>query len=106
MRAHEVKLLQPLLDWADARNSVRLIGPTQAEQRAPTVALDLGSASYPVAEELARRGIMASGDDFYAVRPLEAMGVDPKKGVLRLSFTHYTTKAEIDQLLNALDSVL
>ena len=106
MRAHEVELLQPLLDWADARNSVRLIGPTQAEQRAPTVALDLGSASYPVAEELARRGIMASGDDFYAVRPLEAMGVDPKKGVLRLSFTHYTTKAEIDQLLNALDSVL
>lgn len=34
------------------------------------------------------------------------MGVDPDKGVLRLSFTHYTSRAEIDQLLNALDDVL
>ena len=106
MRAHEVELLQPLLDLANTRNSVRLIGPTLAERRAPTVALDLGRASYSVAEELARHGIMAFGDDFYAGRALEAMGVDPKQGVLRLSFTHYTTKAEIDQLLNALDDVL
>jgi len=37
---------------------------------------------------------------------LEAMGVDPAKGVLRLSFTHYTTRAEIDQALSALDAVL
>jgi selenocysteine lyase/cysteine desulfurase len=34
------------------------------------------------------------------------MGVDPAKGVLRLSFTHYTTPAEIDRLIGALDRVL
>jgi selenocysteine lyase/cysteine desulfurase len=34
------------------------------------------------------------------------MGVDPAKGVLRLSFTHYTSAAEMDQLLTALDKVL
>ena len=49
---------------------------------------------------------MAGGGDFYGSRPLQAMGVDLKKGVLRLSFVHYTTKAEIDQLLTALDDVI
>jgi selenocysteine lyase/cysteine desulfurase len=34
------------------------------------------------------------------------MGVDPAQGVLRLSFVHYTSEAEIQQLLKALDAVL
>ena len=49
---------------------------------------------------------MAGGGNFYAVRPLRAMKVDPGHGVLRLSFVHSTTRAEIDQLLTALDDVL
>ena len=49
---------------------------------------------------------MAGGGDFYAGRALNAMGVDTDKGVLRLSFTHYTTEAEVDQLLGALDTVM
>ena len=106
MRAHETALLQPLLDAVKSRNSVRLIGPAEADGRAPTVALALNRPSEEVAAELAKHGIMAGGGDFYAGRVLEAMGVDMEKGVLRLSFTHYTSKAEIDQLLNALDDVL
>jgi selenocysteine lyase/cysteine desulfurase len=35
---------------------------------------------------------------------LQAMGVDTDKGVLRLSFVHYTSKAELDRLLEALDA--
>ncbi len=106
MRAHETALLQPLLDWASSRNSVRLIGPDKAEARAPTVALDLGRAALPVAQKLAERGIMAGGGDFYAVRALKALGTNPDDGVLRLSFTHYTTQSELDQLLNVLDDVV
>jgi len=49
---------------------------------------------------------MAGGGDFYASRPLQAMGVDPQKGVLRLSFVHYTSQSEVDHLLMALDQVL
>lgn len=106
MRAREVALLQPLLDALTARNSLRLLGPTQAETRAPTVAVALNRPAEPIAAELAARGIMAGGGDFYAVRALNGMGIDPDQGVLRLSFTHYTTKAEIDQLLNALEDVV
>jgi len=106
MRAHEVKLLQPLLDYVNAKNSVRLIGPSHAAGRAPTVALELAQAGEPVAAELAAHGVMAGGGDFYAVRALKAMGVDPEKGVLRLSFVHYTSEAEMQQLMEALDRVL
>ena len=49
---------------------------------------------------------MAGGGDFYGVRVISALGEDPDHGVLRLSFVHYTTKAEINQLLNDLDAEL
>ena len=106
MRAHEVTLLQPLLDYVSAKNSVRLSGPAQAGERAPTVALASQENAESLAKNLVKHGVMAGGGDFYAHRPLEAMGVDMGKGVLRLSFTHYTSRAELDQLLNALDDIL
>lgn len=106
MRAWETALLKPVLDAVKDRNSVRLLGPSEADARAPTVALALTRPGAAVAKDLAARGIMAGGGDFYAVRPLEAMGVDAENGVLRLSFVHYTSRAEVDKLLNALDDIL
>ncbi|WP_170366983.1 aminotransferase class V-fold PLP-dependent enzyme [Ruegeria arenilitoris] len=106
MRAHEVELLQPVLDALKDRNAVRLIGPSDAERRAPTVALAVNRNAESVAADLSKHGIMAGGGDFYAVRPLTAMGVDLEQGVLRVSFTHYTSRNEIDQLLEAFDRVL
>jgi selenocysteine lyase/cysteine desulfurase len=106
MRAHEVRLLQPLLDYLAARNDVRLLGPRRAEMRAPTVAAETARPGEEVAAALATHGIMAGGGDFYAVRPLQAMGVDPAKGVLRMSFVHYTSHAEVEALIRALDQVL
>ena len=106
MRAHEVAVLQPLLDYLAAKNSVRLLGPGRAETRAPTVAIDCATPGEDLAARLAPFGIMAGGGDFYALRPLQAMGVDPAKGVLRLSFVHYTGAADIDRLTDALDQVL
>jgi selenocysteine lyase/cysteine desulfurase len=106
MRAHEVALLQPLLDHLGQRNDLRLIGPRDAGARAPTVAVALDRAAEPVARALAAHGIMAGGGDFYAVRALEGMGIDPGAGVLRLSFVHYTTADEVTRLRTALDAVL
>ena len=52
-----------------------------------------------VARELADHGIMAGGGDFYAVRLLDALGVDQKNGALRLSFVHYTSEEEVSHLI-------
>jgi len=106
MREHEVALAQPLLDYVSAKNSVRLIGPAEATRRAPTVALALAGDARQAAAKLAPLGILADGGDFYAQRPLSAVGVDLSKGVLRFSFVHYTSKAEVDALMGALDQVL
>lgn len=106
MRHHEETLLQPLLDYLAEKNSLRLLGPTDARLRAPTVAVELAGPGEAIAARLAEFGIMAGGGDFYAVRPLQSMEVDPEKGVLRLSFVHYTSAAEIARLIDALEEVL
>ena len=106
-RTHEEILAQPILDYVLSKNSVRLLGPSDAANRAPTIAIQLKNASaFEVAEKLAQQGIMTSAGDFYAVRCLEAQRIDPQTGVLRLSFVHYTAKTEVDGLLNALEDVL
>ncbi len=106
IRAHEVALIQPLLDYLAARNDLRLLGPRDAGRRAPTVAVALDRRAEPVSVGLAKHGINCWAGDFYAVRPLTAMGVDLDKGVLRLSATHYTTADEVARLIAALDQVL
>lgn len=69
----------------------------------PTLAVDCGNSCADIAAELAASGIMAGSGDFYAVRPLKAMGVDPAQGVLRMSFVHYTGEDDIERLVLALD---
>ena len=55
---------------------------------------------------MGKRGIMSGAGHFYAVRLLDAMGVDPARGVVRLSFVHYTSPQEMTQLIEALDAIL
>ena len=105
-RDHEKLLAQPILDYLSAKNSVQLVGPASAESRAPTIALKLQISGEEAAKKLVPFGVMAGGGDFYAVRPLAAMGISPEHGVLRLSFVHYTAQEDIDRLLNGLDHVL
>jgi selenocysteine lyase/cysteine desulfurase len=106
MRAQEVRVVAPLLDYLAARNDLRLIGPRDPAARAPTVAVALDGPAAPVAEALAAHGIGAGAGDFYAVRPLTAMGIDLGQGVLRMSLVHYTGPEDVARLIAALDAVL
>ena len=105
-RDHEKRLMEPLLEFLAGRDDVRIIGTATPEGRAPTIALDTQRHPAEIAEDLAELGIMAGSGDFYAVRTLQALGIEPERGVLRLSFVHYTTEGEIDQLIAALETVL
>lgn len=105
-RAQETALLGPLLDYLRGRNDIRLIGPAAAEQRVPTLALALREPGFAVSRRLSKHGVMTGGGHFYAYRLLQGLGIDPEHGVLRLSFVHYTTPEEIEQLIKALDAEL
>ena len=106
MRAHEIELLQPLLDYLGDKNSVRLLGPRDAAKKASTVAVAMPQTGAEAASRLVEHGIMAGGGNFYGARCLQGQGIDPDHGVLRVSFVHYTQKQEVDKLITALDQVL
>jgi selenocysteine lyase/cysteine desulfurase len=106
-RAHENDLLERLLDFLKSRQDVKLIGPSSLNERAPTVSIipknkDLDT----VYDILTQHQLMLGKGDFYAVRPLMAMNIQRPPGVLRISFLHYTSMAEIDQLIKGLEAAL
>lgn len=110
-RDHETALLGGVLATLAALPSVRLLGPSTVEtgglHRCPTVAfVPLEREPDDVASALAEHRIMASAGHFYAYRVLQGLDVDPGRGVVRVSFVHYTSPEEIDRLVAALHSVL
>jgi len=107
LRSAELPLLATLLDFLARRRDLRVLGPLAAEERAATVsfvpaALDPGD----VVRALARRGFMAGNGNFYAVRLLEAMNVNPASGAVRLSLVHYNSPAEVAGVIEALEQIL
>ena len=106
-RAHESKLLQPLLDFLSAHPKVRLIGKTSAPERAPTVGFTAeGWRSHDLAGRLAEFKLGVGVGHFYAYRLIEALGIDTEDGVVRISFVHYTSAEEVRRMVRALESIL
>jgi selenocysteine lyase/cysteine desulfurase len=110
-RQREASLLPAVLDRLAAHPAVRLLGPgatgTGGLHRCPTVAF-VPTDRHPeqIADELSRRRIMCSAGHFYAYRVLQGLGIDPERGVVRLSWVHYTSDGEMANLMTALDDVL
>lgn len=105
-QSHEKELLQPLLDYLAARDDVRILGANDAAVRAPTVAVEVQGDPEHIAARLAEHQVMCWSGNFYAYRLVEAMGLNPESGALRLSFVHYTSMQDVEQLIVALDEVL
>ncbi|SFR39624.1 Selenocysteine lyase/Cysteine desulfurase [Robiginitalea myxolifaciens] len=106
-RGHEMELLAPLLEFLGSRKDLRIIGPSSLENRAPIVSfLPLKKDLKTVYDGLTKNQIMAGYGHFYAVRPLIDMDIPRDPGVIRLSFVHYTSPAEIQQLIAGLESAL
>ncbi len=110
-RAHEDVLTPRLLGALADRDDVRLLGPAtlgaRGLHRCPTVAfVPLRHEPSDVAHELVQRGVQTSSGHYYAARVLDGLGVDPDRGVVRLSFVHYTSPGDLDRAVGALDEVL
>jgi len=59
-----------------------------------------------VVRALAQRGFMAGNGNFYAVRVLQAMNVNPDRGAVRLSMLHYNSSDEVKGVIEALEQIL
>ena len=106
-QTHEKKLLTPLLGWLRNRNDVRIVGPDDPELRAPTVSIiPQKKRISEVVSVLTEHKLMVGSGDFYGVRPLLDMNIPLDPGVLRLSFLHYTSEQEIEQLISGLTAAL
>jgi selenocysteine lyase/cysteine desulfurase len=106
---HEASLAVPLLDYLQHSPGVRLLGKAHCRDgdRAATIAFrPLRESAASVAAALQSRGIGTENGNFYAPRLLESLGIDPADGVVRLSLVHYSSRAEVDRILQALDEVL
>ena len=96
---HENELLNKLLTFLRSRKDVRIVGPDSGKERAPIVSiLPIDKSVKRVYAKLTDQKLMLGMGNFYAVRPLADMQIPNQPGVLRISFLHYTSEQEIDQL--------
>lgn len=99
--------LQVLLSYLATKPNVKIIGKSQTNNRAPTVSIVVGGRQpQALAAALAANNINVGNGNCYAYRLMQAVGIEPDQGVLRLSFVHYTSKSEIERLIAELELAL
>jgi selenocysteine lyase/cysteine desulfurase len=102
--AHENVLARLLHDALREIDGVTVHGPSfDAPRRAPTVSFTVdGMRPQEVCTALGRKGICAWDGDFYAVRPMEILGLHDRGGVTRVGISLYNNEEEISRLLEEL----
>jgi cysteine desulfurase family protein (TIGR01976 family) len=102
----EAVLAGKLLDFLEGKPSVRILGPTSADpaRRVSTVSFVVDQRqSEDIVLTADREQIGIRFGDFYAYRLIDDLGLREQGGVIRASFLHYNTEAEVDRLLEVLD---
>jgi selenocysteine lyase/cysteine desulfurase len=74
--------------------------------RAATIAFTLaGMRCSDAVKRLVEKDIAVRNGHFYALRCLEALGIqDTDEGIIRISLVHYNTEEEVSRLVEGLDS--
>ena len=106
---HEAELANVLLSYLGDKPDIRLLGQDQAKPGGRTSTISFHARAMPsahIAQRLAEYGIGVGAGDFYAARCVEALGMDPNDGVVRVSMVHYNTRAEVERLVESLDHIL
>jgi len=104
---HETTLLNKLLEFLSSRDDIQIIGPETSKDRAPIVSIvPLNKNIKTVYAALIKHKLMLGIGNFYAVRPLIDMDIPTQPGVIRISFLHYTSIDEINQLTEGLKIAL
>jgi len=105
---HEEQIANPLLEYLNSRNDIKLIGKKKIENknRAPTIAFTfVNQSSKKISDQLVKNGIATRNDNFYAWRCLKALGIDVDDGVVRTSMVHYNTLEDVEKLISVLKKI-
>ncbi len=105
---HEEQIANPLLEYLNSRNDIKLIGKKKIENknRAPTIAFTfVNQSSKKISDQLVKNGIATRNDNFYAWRCLKALGIDVEDGVVRTSMVHYNTHEDVEKLISVLKKI-
>ena len=107
-REHEIKLVAPILDLLGTVQSARVIGSPDVDlNRCPLVSFaPLSDSAADLAHILWDQELQLSHGHFYAPRLLEAVGVNPDTGVVRMSMAHYNDADDVQALVKALEPLL
>lgn len=105
--AHEQSHARRLFDELSRIPRLELYGPPfDSDRRAPTFSFTLADESPArVAARLANRGLLVWDGDFYAARAVEILGLADQGGLVRVGLSMYTTRQEVDRLVEALAEV-
>jgi selenocysteine lyase/cysteine desulfurase len=104
---YEKSLLTPLLDFFKSRNDVFIVGPDDPAIRASTVTIKpMRKRVEEIVATLEAEKLMVASGGFDGVRQLGEMNIEDDPGVIRMSFLHYTSREEIDQLIEGLKVAL
>ena len=103
----EVTIVDEIYLGLSKIKGVEVVGPAfTSERRAPTVSFTMeGMNPIEVCRLLDRRGICAWDGHFYAVRPIEVLGLLEKGGVTRVGVSLYNTSEEVKRLLEAVSDI-
>jgi cysteine desulfurase family protein (TIGR01976 family) len=104
----EASLMARALDYLAGRSDIRLIGRESSDpaRRAPTFSVTVaGREPADIAAGLAERGVCVGHGHFYGYRCVDALGIDPAKGVLRFSMVHYNSLDEVDRFTAEMDAI-
>ena len=105
----EADLSRRFLDGLSSIPRVRLFGIAdtgRVGERTPTFAIRVGD-QHPAetAKALAERGVYVWDGNYYALEIMERLGLEDSGGAVRVGFCHYNTPAEVDRVLDELESI-
>ncbi len=105
---HEFALASKLYSGLKKLDGVTLVGQDFSKAtRTPTVSFTLkGKTPVQVCDLLAAKNICAWDGNFFAIRPIEVLGLFEKGGVTRMGISLYNTDEEISYVLDEMSKIV
>jgi cysteine desulfurase family protein (TIGR01976 family) len=105
--AYEHDLGAQMLAGLKAIPGVTVWGRPTMEGRVPTFAITIeGHHPDDIAAKLADQDIFVWSGHFYAVEVIARLGLEDAGGLIRIGLCHYSTRDEVDRLLDALRRIV